>query len=258
MLVKTNDPLVSTQQKAEALLDLFSELIKGGYEHGSNNPYRKWLETNPSLTIKQVVDFLCFWYPVSRHQPQILLQCIAAYPRWNQRKINMLNYLEEDAMMTEGHDPHYFLLQQLIKKLDHNFEIDKKVVIDGKFEIDDSYMGDEQANEMVIGFQDTLYKKMTAAEATGLIAAIEHPALDISFFINKIVELCGRSDLLKSDPYLVIHISVEPAHIEWAHGNAEQYMKNGQRDAVVNSFRNCMSFWAEFWPIAFTKLGYPG
>jgi hypothetical protein len=259
MLAKTTEPLQVRQQKAEVLLENFSKYAEeAGYWTGSKNPYRKYLESNPTLTTKQIVDFICFWFPISRHQPQILLQCIAAYPRWNDRKINMPNYTEEDAMLTEGYDPHYFLLEELIWKLDNNFKIDKKVVIDGQFEIDDRYMGDEQANEMVTKFHDTLYKKMTEAEATGLIAAIEHPALDISFYFNKIVQLCGQTQLLKSDPYLLIHIDVEPDHILWAHGHAGQYMKDGKTDEVITAFKNCMSFWTEFWAVAFTKLGYPG
>ena len=246
--------LQERQRKAEGLLDTFSKFTE--YKHGAKNPYRTWLNTNPILTIEQVVKFICFWYPVSRQQPQILLRCTAAYEKWNDRKLMMQNYLEEDGMLKAGQDPHYYLLQQLIKKLDSKFEIDRKVEIDGKIEIDDKYIGDEQANEIVNKFHNTL-DKMSPAEATGFVAAIEHPALDISAYFNKIVELCGRAELLKSDLYLSIHIDVEPDHIIWAHGNAERYMKNGKADEVINAFKTAMSFWTEFWAIAFTKLAYP-
>jgi hypothetical protein len=251
------DKLKIEQQQAKALLDRFSGYA-AGYKHGVNNPYLKWLLTNPVLTIKQVVNFLCFWYPVSRHQPQMLLQLMALFPRWNDRKKVFWNWVEEDGM-GQGQEPHYYLLQQLIHKLDNNFKVDYKVVKDdGLVEINDKYKGDNQANEVVTKFHDTLYKKMSSAEVSGLIAAIEQPALDISAYFNKLVELCGRPDLLKSDLYLLIHCEVEPAHIVWSHGTAEQYMKNGKKAEVVNSFYNTMQFWNEFWKIAFTKLGYPG
>jgi hypothetical protein len=245
--------LLERQREAEGYLDTFSKFTE--YKHGTKNPYRSWLNTNPVLTIEQVVKFICFWYPVSRQQPQILLRCTASYDKWNDRKLMMQNYKEEDGMVNEGQEPHYYLLQQLIKKLDSKFEIDRKVEIDGKIEIDDKYIGDEDANEIVTKFHNTLVK-MNPAQATGFIVAIEHPALDISAYFNKIVELCGKNELLKSDPYLTIHIDVEPDHIIWAHGNAERYMKNGKEDEVINAFKTAMSFWTEFWEIAFTKLGY--
>ena len=56
-------------------------------------------------------------------------------------------------------------------------------------------------------FMDRLYCLRIA-----VIVAIEHPALDISAYFNKIVGLCGRSDRLETDLYLRIHIDVEPDH----------------------------------------------
>lgn len=236
------EPLEERQRQAEVLLDEFSQFTE--YKHSAFNPYRNWLNTNPTLTTEQVVNFLCFWYPVSRHQPQILLRCTAAYDEWTDRKLMMQNYLEEDGMVKQGHEPHYDLLQRLINKLDKNFQIDTK------------YRGDKQADEIVTKFHDTL-NKMNSAEATGYVAAIEHPALDISAYFNKIVELCGKKDLLTSDLYLKIHVDVEPDHIIWAHGNAKKYFADGHREEVLNAFKTAMTFWTQFWATAFTKLNYP-
>jgi hypothetical protein len=105
---------------------------------------------------------------------------------------------------------------------------------------------------------NTLYRKATPAEVSGLIAAIEHPALDISDYFNKIIELCGRGDLRKTDLYLRIHIKVEPDHIIWAHGTAEQFIKYGKSDEVISAFKGAMEFWSKFWAIGFGKLGFQG
>lgn len=234
--------LQEKRKRAEHLLDTFSNFTE--YKHGIHNPYWKWLNTNPNLSVKQVVAFLCFWYPISRHQPQILLHCASAYNVWADRKLMMQNYLEEDGMVREGDDPHYMLLQMLINKLDDNFIVDE------------TFCGDDFAEEMISEFQKTL-EIMTAAEATGYVAAIEHPALDISFYFNKIIELCGRSDLLTTDLYLTIHVDVEPDHIIWAHGNALYYIENGDEEKVLAAYQKGMKIWTKFWQRAFTHLGYP-
>jgi hypothetical protein len=75
----------------------------------------------------------------------------------------------------------------------------------------------------------------------------------------------GRPDLLSSDPYLSIHVDVEPSHIIWSHGNALDWMEDEtkQRDEgytkedIVEAYQHAMSFWNNFWALAFGKLGYP-
>lgn len=108
-------PLKQRQEQVEKLLNTFSKFTD--YKHGAKNPYCSWLNDNPLLTPEAVVRFLYFWYPVSRHQPQILLRCTAAYPDWKDRKLMMQNYLEEDGMVKDGDEPHYDLLEKLINKL---------------------------------------------------------------------------------------------------------------------------------------------
>jgi len=189
--------------------------------------------------------FFNYWYPVSRHQPQILLRIAAAYPEWKDRQLVIKNYIEEDGMVKAGHEPHYVLLEKLIVKLG------------GKLDVD------PQAEELVSSFHGTL-NAMTPAQATGYVAAIEHPALDISDYFQKITFLKGRSDLLASDPYLYIHVDVEPSHIIWSHGNALDWMEDEKKQArdgykkeeVVEAYQNAMSFWDRFWRLAFDKLGY--
>lgn len=90
-------------------------------------------------------------------------------------------------------------------------------------------------------FMDRLYCLRIA-----VIVAIEHPALDISAYFNKIVALCGRSDRLETDLYLRIHIDVEPDHIIASHSKAEEYIKRGGADEVVDIFREATQFWAIF------------
>lgn len=227
--------------KAESLLDTFSEYTD--YRHSAHNPYRQWLASNPVLTPEQVFSFLSYWYPVSRHQPQILLRCTSAFPEWSDRKLMMQNYLEEDGMVKDGHEPHYDLLQRLMKKLNPTFEADMR------------FRGNPEADAKVSSFHE-LFHSMTPAEATGYVAAIEHPALDISYYFNKIIDLCGRKDLLTSDLYLTIHVDVEPDHIIWSHGNALRYIEEGRKDEVIGAFQKAMTFWVSFWDKAFTKLNY--
>lgn len=223
------------KKRAESLLDTFSKFTE--YKHSSHNPYRRWLESNPDLTPEKIVKFLCFWYPVSKYQPQILLSVAASYPDWKDRKLIMMNYIEEDGMGKEGDEPHYDLLEKLIKKLGGKLEVDK------------------EAEKLLEEFHKMLFN-MTPAQATGFVAAIEHPALDISYYFNKIIELGGFGELLKTDIYLTIHVDVEPDHIIWSHGNALHHMQNGSKKDIVDSFQRGMSFWQEFWRLAFNKLNY--
>jgi hypothetical protein len=197
--------LKEQQAKAEFYLDRFSEFTE--YQHRGQNPYLNWLKTDPQLKAAAMNKFFNIWHPVSRHQPQMLLQLAAAFPDWRDRYFIMKNYLEEDGMVKQGDDPHYVLLEQLIVKLG------------GKPE------PDQEAEELVRKFHGSLLR-MTAAEATGILAAIEHPALDISDYFQRITHLCGRSDLTRTDPYLSIHVEVEPKHIIWSHGNALDWMED--------------------------------
>jgi hypothetical protein len=236
--------LEEQQAKAEFYLDRFSQFTD--YQHRGQNPYLNWLKTEPQLKAAAMNKFFNIWHPVSRHQPQMLLQIAAALPDWRDRYFIMKNYLEEDGMVKQGDDPHYVLLEQLIIKLGGKRKPDQK------------------PEELVRKFHDSLLR-MTAAEATGILAAIEHPALDVSDYFQQITRLCGRSDLTQTDPYLYIHVAVEPKHIIWSHGNALDWMEDAEKQRkegytkadVVNAYRRSMEFWNKFWRIAFRKLGYP-
>ena len=235
--------LLGQQRKAEGFLDLFSKLT--AYKHRKHNPYLKWLLSGPKLESDAMYLFFNFWYPVSKHQPQILLRIAAAFPNWHDRRLIMNNYLEEDGMVKVGDDPHYNLLEQLIIKLGGKLDVDAK------------------AEELVNRFHMSLVS-MTTAQAIGYLAAIEHPALDISDYFQQLTRLAGREDLLATDPYLYIHVDVEPKHIIWSHGNALTWMEDEQmqstegysRGEVVEAFQNAMSFWDNFWKLAFQKLGF--
>ena len=231
------------QAKAESYLDRFAQFTN--YKHRGQNPYLRWLNAEPTLGRTSMYRFFNYWYPVSRHQPQILLRIAAAYPEWSDRSLIMKNYLEEDGMREGGHDPHYVLLERLI------------VELGGKLDVD------PEAEALVAAFHRSL-TAMTPAQATGYVAAIEHPALDISDYFQQITRLSGRSDLAKADPYLYLHVDVEPKHIIWSHGNALDWMEDADkqdregftRQDVVGAYSSAMAFWDEFWQLAFQKLGY--
>ncbi len=237
------DTLEAQQRKAEGYLDRFSKFTV--YKHRGHNPYLTWLNSNPQLEPDAMYRFFNYWYPVSRHQPQILLHIAAAYPDWEDRFLIMKNYQEEDGMVKRGDEPHYKLLEKLIVKLG------------GKLNVD------PEAEELVSKFHRSI-AAMTPAQATGYVAAIEHPALDISDYFQQITRLRGRQDLLTSDFYLSIHVDVEPKHIIWSHGNALDWMENVAKQQkegytaqeVLEAFQNAMAFWDEFWALAFQKLGY--
>jgi hypothetical protein len=237
------EAIEAKQAKAEGYLDRFAQFT--AYKHRTHNPYLAWLKSKPFLEPDAMYRFFNYWYPVSRHQPQILLRIAAAYPDWTDRGLIMQNYWEEDGRAKPGDEPHYDLLEQLIEKLG------------GKLDVD------PQAEELVSAFHRSL-EAMTAAQATGYVAAIEHPALDISDYFQQITRLRGCEELLKEDLYLSIHVDVEPRHIIWSHGNALDWIEDKERQQrqrytekeVVGAFQSAMSFWDRFWKIAFRKLGY--
>ena len=235
--------LPERQAKAEAYLDRFGQFTE--YKHRRHNPYLAWLRTNPQLRPDFMYRFFNYWYPVSRHQPQILLGIAAAYSEWTDRRLIINNYIEEDGMVRSGDDPHYVLLERFIEKLGGQLDVDR------------------EAEELVSKFHRSLVA-VTPAQATGYVAAIEHPALDISDYFCQITRLAGQPDLVQTDPYLYIHVDVEPNHIIWSHGNALDWIEDADkqrreaysREDVIGAFQSAMAFWNEFWRLAFTKLGF--
>lgn len=231
-----NGLLAERQEKAMALLDAFSKFTS--FKHGLDNRYVQWLNSLQQLDVAAVHRFLCAWYPVSRHQPQILYLCMAAYPDWADRMSLFENVGEEDGVMRPGLDPHYLLLEQLVQK------------------VAGPLVQDREAQAVTSRFHNSL-GLMSPAEATGLLAGIEHCAITISWYLRKMIELCGRADLLDTDLYLTIHVKVEPEHIIWAHGKALQFLERGEHEQVLAAFRRVMAFWDEYWPVAFSRLNYP-
>ena len=256
-------PLDDRQKRANELLDFFSQFTK--YKHGKDNPYLQWLDKRLAgfyegtdckerdyargtygIAGQDVAKFMNFWYPVSRHQPQILLRCAAALPdKEEQGRIVIGNYLEEIGLNVKGALAHYTLLEQLMEKVGGN--------MGGRLNVP------EQAERMVLQYHEIIDRTATnPARATGMLAAIEHPALDISGYFHKLIELAGMSSLFKKDTYLMIHVDVEPNHIILSHGAAEDYMKRSvkEHEEVLDGFKTTMQFWEEFWPEAFKTVGY--
>lgn len=223
--------------EANRLLDFFATYTT--YRHGARNPYLIWLRGLSALDPVRVAQFYCYWYPVSRRQPQMLLRCAAAYPdRADRERVIVGNYLEEDGLIRAGDDPHYDLLEELIHKIGGRLTRNR------------------QSSRRI----DHLYRNLAdiaPAEASGALAAIEYPALDISAYFHETIARSGHERLLSTDPYLTIHVRVEPSHIISSHRTALHYMKMGRGRQVLAGFRRVMAFWQEFWPAAFAKLQYP-
>ena len=225
-------------EEAGLVLDEFAGY--SAYRHGKANPHLKWLTSVERLPAVRVIDFLNFWYPVSRHQPQILLLCASAFPeRDDRRHIIEWNYLEEDGLAKTSHDAHYDLLAQLITKLGGLVE------------------PSPVSERLVSDFHQELWRGLSPAAAAGTLAGIEHPALDISEYFRNSVKACGHEPLLETDPYLTIHVVVEPRHIIDTHGTAQTYMKRSQKERreVIAAFREVTMFWKKFWAKAFVVLG---
>lgn len=223
----------SDVEKAAMLLDAFAQFT--GWKHGVNNPYLHRLRTIRQLTRESVIEFLCIWHSFSKRAPRMLLSCAAAYPVRSDREKIWPNYVEEDGLARPGDDPHYDLLEQLIEKLG------------GKLTVD------EHAEQLCNEFMRTL-GCMTPAQATGVMSGLEHPALDISAYLHEVIQRGGAPELLATDPYLTIHVAVEPLHIIWSHRNSLSYMERGEKEEIVAAFQEVMRFWKKFWKLAFRSL----
>ncbi len=115
---------------------------------------------------------------------------------------------------------------------------------------------DAEAEALMRKFHNTL-GLMTRAETISILAGVGHPALTISWYLHRRIELCGCSELLPIDTYCQTHIGVEPEHIIHAAGRTLQCFGAGEKDAVVAAFRRVMAFQEEYWPVAFSRLNYP-
>lgn len=227
------DPEVNVAE-ATMLLDTFAEFST--YKHGPRNPHLAWLRSVDRLKPEQVSKFYNYWYPVSRRQPQILLKCAAAYPDQPDREQIMNNYLEEDGLVHPGDNPHYDLLEMLINKIGGSLNVDP------------------EAQQILNEMYERIPMPLTAASASGVLAGLEHPALDISAYFHETIARSGFPELLDKDIYLTIHVTVEPHHIIWSHKTALRYIQQGQKDEVVSAFRQVMDFWVHFWEIGFSRL----
>lgn len=223
-------------QRAALLLDAFSRHTD--YQHGPANPYRIWLDTQKRIETSLVVRFLNAFYPVSYHQPQLLYLCAASHDEQRHRKLILLNLIEEDGCAHPEDDPHFDLLAQLIRKLGGALD------------------PNPDAARLAEAFCRSL-GRLSPAEASGVLAGLEHPALCISGFLHRLMHLCGTPDLLETDLYLSLHARIEPLHVMWSHGAAQEFIDRGEGEAVIGAFRRAMSWWSAYWPVAFATLGYP-
>lgn len=237
-MISSSEPeSANVPKRAEQLLDDFAT-YPPHYARGSANPHLMWLRGVDRLAVRLVVQFFSAWRPLSVHQPQILALLLSAFPDPEDRKkIGEFNLREEDGWQ-DGHDPHFRLLDQLISKLGG---------------IPASLAHSEAIMEK---FHRGLWRYTTPARAAGLLAGIEHPALDISAYFHEVVMRSGHADLLDTDLYLRIHVRVEPQHIVDTHEMALRYMRQGpqERAEVLEAFEEVMRFWQDFWFSAFADL----
>lgn len=235
--IASREPLSSDPvETADALLYRFAMWTE--YQHGANNAALRELEgSDAPISPEHAVDFLNVWYAFSRRTPQVLLRAASAFLEREDRRLVMQNYIEEDGLTQPEHVPHYDLLELLIGKMGGTLAPDAVTV-----ERMDTFL-DDIAN-------------LTPAAASGVVAGFEHPALDITRILNAVVTRAGYGHLVTTDPYLVIHLAVEPSHIVWSHSTALRFMRRGSEDAdaMLDAFRSVMRFWRAFWSRAFDTL----
>lgn len=224
-------------KRARELQKQFEEFYPD-WVYGSDNPHLRWVQTRSHLNVEDVVQFFNAWRPLSRHQPQILLLLASAFPEHADRKpFIKRNYLDEDGI-EDGMDPHYELLDQLIRKLGG-----VPAVL-------------PRSEAIMTQFHQDLWRPTTPARSAGLLAGIEAPALEISSFFQEVVSRSGFPELLSTDPYLRIHTVVEFVHIVDTHETALRHIDQGpqQREEVLTAFKEVMSFWCAFWDAAWQDL----
>lgn len=230
----------SSSSTCQALTEVDSHLSWAsafcGCQHGEQNPYISWLLTLQELSRDQAIRFLCTWYPVSRHQPQVLLAVAAAFDDWEDRRKIFPNYVEEDGLAHPDHEPHYSLLEHLISKVGGRLQMNPRSEL------------------MARAFRRNL-GNMSEPFAKGILAGVEHPALDISAMLHHILRLAGFSHLLSTDPYTVIHVTVERDHIADSHEMARLAMYESETE-VLAGFHKAMEFWSTFFPLIFKELGF--
>jgi hypothetical protein len=230
----TVDPTI---QRALHLLSLFAA-FPPYYRHGMENRHLRWLRSITSLPVERVVQFFNAWRPLSRYQPQLLLLLASVFSDAERQKTIIMGNAIEEGGWSEGHNPHWELLDTLITTL-------------GGVPITV-----ERSEALMVKFLNGLRRPMSEAYAAGILAGIENPALDISAYFRDVVQLSGFTGLLESDLYLSIHVKVEPLHIIDTHEMALEYMEQGpeQRAEVLAAFKDVMIFWSEFWNAAFNDL----
>ncbi|HXH95288.1 MAG TPA: iron-containing redox enzyme family protein [Thermoanaerobaculia bacterium] len=227
----------TTTKRAVRLLSIFAT-FPPYYRHGRENEHLRWLLSLSSLELDRVIRFFNAWRPLSRYQPQLLLLLASVFSDAQKQKTIIMGNAVEEGGWTDGHDPHWALLDDLIVTLGGT-----PVVL-------------KRSEELMVSFLNGLRRPMSEAYAVGILAGIENPALDISDYFREVVRLTGRSDLLESNLYLSIHVKVEPLHIIDTHEMALEYMARGpqERAEVLAAFKEVMLFWSEFWNAAFNDL----
>ena len=228
----------NTTDRANQLLDSFAK-FPPHYLHGTEDSHFRWLQSVKNLPVESAVRFFNVWRPLSRHQPQLLLLLASVFSDPLIQKKIIKGNAEEEGGWNDGHDPHWVLLDQLIQRLGGT-----PIVV-------------ARSEEIMVKFENSLRCPMSEATASGILAGIENPALDISAYFREIVLRSGFANLLKRDLYLTIHVKVEPHHIVDSHEMALWYMKQGskERDEVLGAFQQVMKFWSAFWEVAFSELG---
>jgi hypothetical protein len=227
----------NTAKRATELIQIFSQFPPFP-RHGNDDPHLWWLRNVDYLPVERVIRFFNAWRPLSAHQPQILYLLAAALPDQRDRKRMALDNIWEEDGYADGHDAHVVLLDQLIVKLGGT-----PVIM-------------ERSEEIMNGFHEGLWRPTTSARAAGLLAGIEHVALQISHYFHEVVLRSGFPALLTTDSYLTIHVAVEPQHIVDTHEIALRYMGKGPRERgeVLAAFDEVLTFWRDFWRAAFDDL----
>ncbi len=231
------------RKKAERYMSLLETLVK--FRCDDRNPYLVWLRQQNKIDLRFFVDFVNWWYWLSRFQPQTLWRIMSVFPDRSEQADILPNAEEESGLRGKNHQPHWWHLEALIKKLG------------GKLK------PDPESEKMLREFLHLL-DSATPAQAIGYIASIEFPGTTISSYFTTLITQIGKPKFLESDFYIKVHTLVEYEHIVksagsmllWMHDKERQKKYRYKPEEIVEAFQKGMLFWEIFWKNGFEKLGY--
>ena len=235
--------LEGKRKKAERYMKLLETLVD--FRCDDRNPYLIWLKQHKKIDLKFFFAFVNWWYWLSRYQPQTLWRIMSVFPDRAEQAEILPNAIEESGLRKKNHQPHWWHLEVLIKKLG------------GKLK------PDSESEKMLNDFLHII-DLATPAQTVGYISSIEFPGTTISSYFTTLITKVGKPKMIKSDFYIKVHTLVEYEHIIksagsmllWMHDKKRQKKYGYKPGEIVEAFQRGMLFWEIFWKKGFGKLGY--